>query len=188
MPRISCMCVCDITPWTILRMPPWAHSSTLTLCLIVWSISKGDGYCDTSVRTQYVLRSLCPFHTWLRLLSPHILYSTHSTLCLFTSYHHFTLCWCFTLVVNHLLTTIAHHIFSSVLAEPHLHPSCSCIFITDTSTTWVVPVTRLSSTSTTTLLVDVSPASRSVGYAHRVWCCFTSTLWALWLWFHHILD
>ena len=40
--------------------------------------------------------------------SPHILYSTHSTLCLFT----------FTLVVNPLLTTNVHHIFSSVLAEP----------------------------------------------------------------------
>ena len=40
--------------------------------------------------------------------SPHILYSTYSTHCLFT----------FTLVVNPLLTTIVHHIFSSVLAEP----------------------------------------------------------------------
>ena len=28
--------------------------------------------------------SLHPFHSWLRLLSPNILYSTHSTLCLFT--------------------------------------------------------------------------------------------------------
>ena len=37
--------------------------------------------------------------------SPHILYSTYSA--------HFTL------VVNPLLTTIVHHIFSSVLAEPH---------------------------------------------------------------------
>ena len=45
--------------------------------------------------------------------SPHILYSTYSTHCLFT----------FTLVVNPLLTTIAHHIFSSVLAEPH--PPCN---------------------------------------------------------------
>ncbi len=63
---------------------------------------------------QYVLSTYClslrPLHIWLRLLSPHILYSTHSTLCLFTSYHPFTLCWCFTLVVNPLLTTIAHHI------------------------------------------------------------------------------
>ena len=40
--------------------------------------------------------------------SPHILYSTYSTHCLFP----------FTLVVNPLLTTIVHHIFSSVLAEP----------------------------------------------------------------------
>ena len=36
---------------------------------------------------QYCL-SLRPFHTWLRLLSPHILYSTHSTLCVFTSLHY----------------------------------------------------------------------------------------------------
>ena len=40
--------------------------------------------------------------------SPHILYSTYSIHCLFI----------FTLVVNPLLTTITHHIFSSVLAEP----------------------------------------------------------------------
>ena len=58
--------------------------------------------------------------------SPHILYSTHSTLCLFTSHlllSSFSLCWCFTIVVNPLLTTIAHHIFSSVLAVPQAPPS-----------------------------------------------------------------
>ena len=74
----------------------------------------------SAVTPQYVISTYClslrPFHTWLRLLSPHILYSTHSTLCLFKSYHHSSLCWCFTLIVNPLLTTIAHHIFSSVLA------------------------------------------------------------------------
>ena len=83
--------------------------------MIVWPISK-----RRKVLWHYstYCRSLRPFHSWLRLLSPHILYSTHSTLCLFTSYHPFTRCWWFTLVVHPLLTTIAHHIFSSVLAEP----------------------------------------------------------------------
>ena len=50
--------------------------------------------------------------------SPHILYSTYSTHCLFT----------FTLVVNPLLTTIVHHIFSSVLAEPHSNTSLLHIY------------------------------------------------------------
>ena len=37
------------------------------------------------------------------------------------SSHTLSLCWCFTLVVNPLLTTIAHHIFSSDPAEPQYH-------------------------------------------------------------------
>jgi hypothetical protein len=87
----------------------------------ITSINYGN-LCDTAVRTQYVLPITSP-------VSPHILYSTHSTLCLFTSLHHyiitsyFTLCWCFTLVVNPLLTTItssaqfllSHNIYISSL-------------------------------------------------------------------------
>ncbi len=69
-----------------------------------------------SVTLQYVLstycRSLRPFHSWLRLLSP--------------QYIQYTLSVHFTLVVNPLLTTIVHHFFSSVLAEPHKYKiSCS---------------------------------------------------------------
>ena len=97
-------------------MPPWAHSSILTLSTYMFWLSDRSPRERGTVTTQYVLITYClslrPFHTWLRLLSPHILHSTHSSLCLFTSYHPFTLCWCFTLVVNPLLTTIADHIFS----------------------------------------------------------------------------
>ena len=117
-------------------MPPWAHSSTLTLCTYIFWLSDRSPRERCTVTTQYVLSTYClslrPFHTWLRLLSPHILYITHSTLCLFTS-HLFSLCWCFTHVVNHLSTTIAHHIFSSVLAEQQfIHSfvhSFACSFI-----------------------------------------------------------
>jgi hypothetical protein len=40
----------------------------------------------------------------------------HHTFCTVRTVH--TVCLSFTLVVNPLLATIAHHIFSSVLAEP----------------------------------------------------------------------
>ena len=99
------------------------HTSLATLTLCVYMLWLSDRSPRERVLwhcSMYSVRSACHFacFTWLRLLSTHILYSTHSTLCLFTS---LSLCWCFTLVVNSLLTAIAHHVFSSVLAEPHEH-------------------------------------------------------------------
>jgi hypothetical protein len=115
-------------------MPSWAQSSTLTLWTYMFWLSDRSPRERGTVTLQYVLvistyfLSLCPFLTWLRLLSPHILYSIYSTLCLFIS--SLSLCWCFTLVVNPLLTTIAHHIFSSVLDKgDYPHPCRYFCFI-----------------------------------------------------------
>ena len=89
------------------------HPHTLYIhVLIVWSISKGEGYYDTAVRTRYVLPVTSPVsHLTQTSFTTHSVQYTQYTLSLhISSYHSFTLCWCFTLVVNHLLTTIAHHI------------------------------------------------------------------------------
>ena len=75
----------NIPPWTTVRMPPWAHSSTLPLRAYMFRLSDRS---PSTVTLKYVLSTYClslrPFHTWLRFLSPHILCSTHSALCLFT--------------------------------------------------------------------------------------------------------
>jgi hypothetical protein len=88
-------------------MPIWAHSSTLTLCVYMFDcltdLQKERGTVTLQYELSTYCRSLRPFHTWLRLLSPHILYSTCSTICLFT----------YTLVVNPLLFIIELHIASS---------------------------------------------------------------------------
>ena len=65
--------------------------------------------CDTAVRTEYVLPVTSP----VSLLTQTYF---HHTFCTVHTVH--IVCSPFTLVVNHLLTKIAHHIFSSVLAEP----------------------------------------------------------------------
>jgi hypothetical protein len=98
-----------IPPWTILRMPPWAHSSTLTHCAYMFWLSgrspKGEGYCDTAVRTVGHFARFTPDSAFF-----------HHTFCTVHTVH--IVCSPFTLVVNPLLTTIVHHFFSSVLAEP----------------------------------------------------------------------
>ncbi len=64
--------------------------------------------CDTAVRTEYVLPVTSPVS-----LRTQTSFTTHSV-----QYIQYTLSVHFTLVVNPLLTTIVHHFFSSVLAEP----------------------------------------------------------------------
>ena len=66
-------------------------------------------HCDTAVRTQYVLPVTSP----VSLLTQT---SFHHTFCTVHTVH--PVCSPLTLVVNIPLTTIVHHIFSSVLAEP----------------------------------------------------------------------
>ena len=65
--------------------------------------------CDTAVRTQYVLHVTSPVSLLTQI-------SFHHTFCIVHTVH--PVCSPLTLVVNITLTTIAHHIFSSVLAEP----------------------------------------------------------------------
>ena len=65
--------------------------------------------CDTAVRTQYVLHVTSP----VSLLTQT---SFHHTFC--TVHTVYPVCSPLTLVVNITLTTITHHIISSVLAEP----------------------------------------------------------------------
>ena len=87
-----------------------------TLCIHVWLSDRSPRERGT-VTPQYVLTqtSFTPdsdffHHTFCTV---HTVHSVCSHLIII-----FTLCWCFALVANPLLTTIAHHIFSSVLAEP----------------------------------------------------------------------
>ena len=86
-----------------------------TLCihvLIVLSISKRRGvlwHCSTYwVRTAGHFARFTPNSDFF-----------HHTFCTVHTVH--IVCSPFTLVVNPLLITIVHHIFSSVLAEPHLY-------------------------------------------------------------------
>ena len=77
--------------------------------------------------SAYSVRTTCHFARFTPdsdFFSPHILYSTHSTSCLSTDPS----------VVNITLTTIAHHIFSSVLAVPqYIYISVLPIAVTSTS-------------------------------------------------------
>ena len=100
---------------------PWCHRGQLcTKIKSSTSSTQTRGQMEICIRlhsielwhcSTYSVRTACHFARFTPdsdFFSPHILYSTYITHCLFT----------FTLVVYPLLTTIAHHIFSSVLAEP----------------------------------------------------------------------
>ena len=107
-------------------MSPWAHSSTLTLCAYMFDCLidlQGTGvlwHLSTySVRTAGHFARFTPDSDFFH----HTFCTVHTVHTIWSSYHPFTLCWCLTLVVNLLLTTIVHHIFSSVLAEPHFRDS-----------------------------------------------------------------
>ena len=109
--RLVTACVISMVPWFLQRRPVWLACTVKRAIPRAWTrrrscMAKTCGLesCDTAVRTEYVLPVTSP----VSLLT--------QTFCTVHTVH--IVCSPFTLVVNHLLITIAHHIFSSVLAEP----------------------------------------------------------------------
>ena len=102
-------------------MPPWAHSSTLTHCAYMFWLSErspiGAGYCDTSVRTEYVLPVTSPVShlTQTSFNTVHTVNSVWSHLIITSS-----LCWCFTIdLATHGSTATVSKYISIVIEIVH---------------------------------------------------------------------
>jgi len=65
--------------------------------------------CDTAIRTQYVVPVTSSVSYLTQTYIFHLTQTVHTV---------HSVCSPFTIALNSLLTTIAHHIFSSVLAKP----------------------------------------------------------------------